>query len=751
MDNQSFNTQFLELESAKQDGCLNKIYKKEENSKVSEHANERYPVWSIEDDTLFQPCGLINHSDGAGKSVFVVWNEYYLLNFRLRNSKRGENVDMIKVRVPLPTNGRRYLQAMCILNYNSLLLMSDGHIYCYGSIKSLHIVPWLSGVRCFSRNENGFSVIRHDEIKQRLFLETYADVPSFDKGESTVLSSFDITYDDQNIFNCDWKNDRTTITTLTVTQEDHDFMLKLFGVATIGEQLHIFSIAGQVFALLPQDPDADPHYLIEMQCTYAASVDFVRIFPKSNLCLVYLSCGSVDMWFVSKLTGLKQRRMYFVGAKWLDFDGSSDNGDFYYTDGEQIVRLRYEYDELTDSCRTHRCAKSIPGMVACTYVQHSEQLVCLSENNIFYRIGFSKHTKNNAHGDILKDLTPSFLESLLKDAHALALFEQQPERLRQPTKAELENQRLLAIARKKKGSLPLLEASLMYMRYLPRNDKNTVILHTVRKAEIDSSGIYVTLRLKVNEPQQLLCSNQWQLVVYQEEQAYVICVSPQLLIDRDCCILISLHNALNEKLPEFTMKLVAFVELHSQICAITIPVEVKKTSETYCRLFSFHHSSFNIFNEPTVADIIPNQPKRTGNLMITHKMQVPENTKFDGIFAAFDGESESQDSVNDIYFIDTKLIITSTDNYDTCIFTLQSMNAPAIYYFKLHLVLNEIKCTNGAEDMNLNQQITELQCDIEKFYGTQSPGKEGIKTNIPVYLETLHRAYDKIRNTILKN
>lgn len=674
-------------------------------------------LWSIEDDTLFQPCGLICHSSSSNnktKSVFVTWNEYYLLNYRFKKSKKTNRMEMTKVRIPLPKGS--YLRSIHMLEYNTLLLMSDGRVHCFGSIKSLHLISWLRGVRAFSRTHEGFSVVRYDDDTQKLLLQVYLDLPSLGKGESTLQYSYDITYDEQNIFQCDWQNDSYTLLTVTVVQEHEKFMQCLFGAAAVTDkQIHLFSIAGHIFALTPQEADDDEDvdtelaYHIELICIYTTSVLFMRLLPAQNLCLVYLSCGTVDIWYMSQLLGIKQRQMHYTGSEWLDFDASSENGDFYYTDGEQLVRLRFQYDVQLDDCQVQRCVKSVPGMQACAWVPHIEQLVCLSDNNIFYRIAFSVDQLSDEGADmepgVMGDLTPADLQQLRRNAQVLQQYEKQPNELMAAIQREYEKQQLVAVARNEASFEGSLEAMLEFRRQLPVFGVEVLLLHTARQAQLDSTGIYAILQLRFNDCQKLLCSSHWQLMVYHGHNVHVHRVPTDLLLSRKCKIIIPLKKVFAERLPEFTIKLVAFLELHTQLSAVLLPFQVQEHGDTYRALFSGQLCSLNLFTKPKLSDILP-EPTKRKKPKVEQKIMAPGYLTLEQIADICNANDMIENNMIDLYFLDSKLNISNSIEEGKTVLTIQSEDVTALYYLKQHLFLNvdpegEPSTANEAAHLNV--------------------------------------------------
>ncbi|XP_020815212.1 uncharacterized protein LOC110189472 [Drosophila serrata] len=691
--------------------------------------------WSIGDDSLFQACGLIVAAAHAGKSIFITWNQYYLLNFRFKKPKADSSrVKMTKVRIPLPsrTSGK-YLRSVHTLKFNTMLLMSDGGIYCFGSFKALHAIQWLSGVRCFAIVGNGFSVIREQE--HRLLLQTYLDLPGLEKGESTLQHTFDITYDEQNIFQCDWQHDEYTLTTLMVSSEkEEQFTQRLFGVtAAQQEYVHIFSIGGHVFALCktePREDGAESSYHIELLCVYAAIVKFIRILPDQNLCLVFLSNGSVDMWYVSCLLDIKQRQMHHTGAEWLDYDATSQKGDFYYTDGLQLVRLRFKYNDQLDECYVHTMVKPVPGIQCCTFLEHSEQLVCLSDNNIFYRIGFEATDHNN--DSPMVDFTAESIERIQHNAQALEAYKRQPAILQEALQKEYENQQLIAVGRNRFDDS--LQASLEFHRRIPSYEDDNVLLLEAQpeEATLKAGSLYAVLNLTVINSQPLQHSNNWQLLICFDRKIHGFLLPTNTLLNRRCRIVVPLRKLKNEFLPRFNIKLVAFIEISNMISAVLLPVAVTKSAATYRSLFSSNRSfvDFRSYDlQKFTAKVSPS--------VIQHTIHFGNSLTLPQMACLFNASEKKPDSLLELYFLDdAKLRLQGTSN--DSMGTLESEDASAIYYFKQHLVLNGD--TRDPEPISLDQ-VLKFHCETQRL--NSSKQNENIVEsgeNVIMRLESKYRA-----------
>lgn len=678
------------------------------------NVTEDEPLWSIEDDTLFQPCGLISHSSCSNsktKSVFVTWNEYYLINYRFKKSMKSNRMDMTKVRIPLPNNTQ--LRSIHMLEYNTMLLMTDGRVHCFGSIKSLHSISWLKGVRAFARSHEGFSVILHNAETRQLLLQTYLDLPSLGKGESTLHHSYDITYDEQNIFQCDWHTDPYTLLTVYVDQQQEKFMQGLFGADIVAKkEFHIFSIGGHVFCLIPLE-DAEQEYNIELMCVYATSVSFIRILPAQNLCLVFLDCGSVDIWYVSQLSGIKQRQMHYTGAEWLDYDATDDNGDFYYTDGEQLVCLRFQYNAQFDDCLVQSSVKPIPGMQACTWVAHIQQLVCLSENNIFYRIAFGQEQDEVSvkaeSASVLSDLTPAAIERLRQNAQVIKHYEEQPVNLLAAIKRELDKQQLVAVVHNEVWIRNSVEARLEYRRHLPGYGSEVLLLHTANQVDLCSSSIYAIFHFKFPKGQELMHCSHWQLVVYYGQEVYMYRLPTNLLLSRKCLLVVPLKKQADECLPEFTLIFVAFIDLQSQHSAVLLSVKVHEDNLTYRSLFSGQLQSLNLYKKNLAADLLRGTRTEEIRIPIKQNIAMPSSLNLEHIADICNVKTMIRENIFQLYFLDSQLIIKSNTEEKKIVLTLQSEDISALYYIKKHLFLNQ-NLQSGDSDPNNASNSTILVC-----------------------------------------
>lgn len=143
------------------------------------------------------------------------------------------------------------------LEFNTLLLMQSGRIFHFSSVKSIQPFKWLQDVRCIASSKEGFCVIRLMP-RNRLHLEVYQDVINIELSDSTLLQSYDITFDEANVLNCKWEDERFTILSIVIDKDNISLLQRIIGLED-GKLMHekeiyIFTVSGNVFALIPELP-----------------------------------------------------------------------------------------------------------------------------------------------------------------------------------------------------------------------------------------------------------------------------------------------------------------------------------------------------------------------------------------------------------------------------------------------------------------------------------------------------------------
>ncbi|EDX15268.1 uncharacterized protein LOC6739541 [Drosophila simulans] len=692
--------------------------------------------WLVRDDALFQACGFCLVAASDDQSVFITWDKYYLLNIRFKMPEDSCRIKMTAVRIPVPKSDGGYIRSVHAMRHNTILHMSNGELYSFTSFKALSLIKWLSAVRCLAIVDVGFSVIRIES--RRLLLQTYVDLPDWEKDKCTLQHTFDITFDQENLFQSDWQHNEYTLTTLKVTEKEEEFVRSLFGThAAEQNYVHIFSIGGHVFALAynlkTRSDSTGPDYNIELLCIYAAHVKFIKLLPIENLCLIFLSSGSIDIWYTSRLLSIKQRQIFHTGSEWLDYDATSGNGDVYYTDGNQLVRLRFKYNAQLDECFVYTLTKPVSGIYGCCWIDQKEELFCLSENNTLYCIAFGMSEMND---QTLRNSTPSLATSSLMrlqhNAEALQEYKKHPDSVRQKLYKEYKQQQLISMIKNIRRVNAPIKTSLEYHLQVPFDIvRDNVLLQAAQSLDLDQkSSIYAVLNVRLIDSRPLLQRIFWKLLTYYDNRINVLLLPTEIVVNKKCCMVVALSKMKNEHLPHFKMQLLQLVELNQQSCAVIFQVPVESSGNSFRAIFSRRivPAKYTSNNEQLMQRK-PNISK------IRQASSLRSQFTFCNIADLFCNAVSINNDYCKLHFIDEKLHFHLNG-------MLESKDASAIYYFKQHIILNSDQLEPASKEYNMI--FNSIMSDVDRFRYRQCNDILACGTNFA----NLKSKYKIIRNDI---
>ncbi|XP_043643354.1 uncharacterized protein LOC122613307 isoform X1 [Drosophila teissieri] len=708
---------------------------------MNPHKKSEYIVlkhWLVRDDLLFQACGFCLVAASDDQFVFITWDKYYLLNIRFKMPMDCCRIKMTAVRIPLPKSGGGYIRSVHSLRYNTILHMSNGELYCFTSFKELNLIKSLSEVRCFAIVDQGFSVIRIEN--RRLLLQTYFDLPDLEKDKCTLQETFDITFDQQNIFHCDWQHNKYTLTTLKVNKNEEQFVRSLLVTNAVEQNyVHIFSIGGHVFALAynqKRSKSTGPDYYIELLCVYAAHVKFIKLLPIYNLCLVFLSSGSVDIWYLSRLLSIKQSQIYHTGSEWLDFDATSDNGDFYYTDGNELVRLRFKYNVQLDECFVYTLTKPVSGIYGCSWINQKEELFCLSENNILYCIGFDMSEMDGQTST--SNFTPSAFKRLQHNAKALQVYKKKPDFLRQKLYKEYKQQQLISVIKHNQRLNAPIQMSLEYHLQIPSFDGDNVLIQAAQNLDARTSCIYAVLNVRLIDSRPLLQRRFWKLLTFFDNRINVLFLPTEILVNKKCNMVVTLSKMKNERLPHFKMYLLEFVKLNNQTCGVLFHVPVESCGNTFRAIFSGRKDpgKFTLSNKQLLK-------KELCIAKIRQASSLGSQLTLFNIADLFCNAICIHNDYLEFSFIDETLHFLCNRNKRVNYLNgmLESKDASAIYYFKQHVLLNSEQLESVSQKYDLT--LIKTMSDIDRFRYRQCFNSLACETNFAIFLKS---KYNIIRN-----
>ncbi|XP_036322408.1 uncharacterized protein LOC118736421 [Rhagoletis pomonella] len=729
-------------------------------------------LWSIDDDTLFQPFGLTNHGTDAGKTVFVTWNEDYLLNFVFKRARRTKKISLTKVRIPMPAG--EVINDIFILEMNALLLMRSGRVYYFSSVKSMHEVDWLNdtgaGVRCMAAAPTaGFSCIRYIATQSALTLELYRDVPDIGRNTPTLLQRCDITFDDRNFFNCTWEDERYTIVSQPVSEANLDFLQHLLMEEVelrVGQWLHIFTVSCIVYALVVASPEdnspsgedaANCEYSIHQLCAYATKVDSIQLDCEEMRCLIFLQCGSIDIWYYSHLTCGLRRMSHHTGAQYIDHVYVPNTRCFYFTDEEQVAQLHFSYDAEEDCCQVQETYKAVPGMLACTWVHTQQQLICLSCNNIFYKMKFDPAPKAKQplplststaalvsteyeNLQMLYELTPAGLSRLLAQAQKVNELVNLPAQMHAAIEEECVKQQLLGVASNRDLYRYLSKARLVYSIQLPTAPQADVIMlyaNNNYQLHHDSYAALIYLQIDKND---VLHNGEslWHLHIDVDYSDSHMLHIPSALLEQQLCIVLPLKREVGKLLAQIKLKLYTMVCLEQDFVAITLPIDLEINSSTYAELITRFKCFVTICNDYDISKLIrnflkhsrcditntksneslrfeagENEPKFEVEVL-SHTLRLPPSCSFSAIADCFK-VPVTDEHMFELYFMSTavKVVYIVEEKY----IKIESVDAVALYYVKTQLLIciPTLLLPYDQKEADKRQQLLmQLQCDLAR-------------------------------------
>ncbi|XP_073823826.1 uncharacterized protein [Musca autumnalis] len=788
--------------------------------------DENTSLWSIDDDTMFYAKGLKNHSAGKGKSVFVTWNEKYLMNFVFKTSSKKNKTTLTKVRLNMPmfpdtSDEREEILDMLILEMNTLLLMESGRVYYFSSVKSIHCVPWLQNVRCLCTCPcTQFSVIRlmndqgEEKPSKKLLLEVYQDIPQLGKCPSSkdaLRHSYDITFDIENIFNCDWICDRYILVSLIADEENIQFLKRLVEIGNVirsaeervtvelNQEIHLFTVSGNLFFLLggfyvdneDVQKEKEPDYSIHLLNTYANPIECIKIDCKKNLLIVLLESGHMDIWYKStNIVGSINRLKHEI-SNFTYYDYSALDNTFYITKPDEVTQLRLtfskEIDEQSDEegpkheFVIKEVHKAISGMVACTWVESLQQLVCLSINNIFYRLCFELNDKEYCKKDVadgyesfqtLYSLTNKKMKLLLSRSQIVNQLMELPKQLNDAVELEWQKQQLLAMGFKKIWK-NLFKCNIEYhqhqstIKYL--NEIDAIFLRTTFDGDTESNEIHTmysvmcltttTTSRRDNLFLTIMQTTTWHLQIGCEGEMLLIQIPPALL-NKKLYILIKFFMKNRMILPDFSLHILCFVKHCSSYICIRNEIPCFKTENTFRNLFSFS-KQINIYrNVKLNIDYLLEKFYQEKPLISSTRTVLRQNFKnlnkqeFFKILDISEDKYRNDNSFKLYYLQEHHIAI----NYNASEQQLEisTQKPESMFYLKMLLMwklksVESVDLTNSKE--NHLQRIMQCQSEIESLYGsltsimeTDDIGGAGqCSSSVSLHLENLMKIYTKLR------
>lgn len=359
----------------------------------------------------------------------------------------------------------------------------------------------------------------------------------------------------------------------------------------------------------PSDPNVED-YSIQLLNTYAANIECIQIDFRKNLLMVLLQSGHLDIWYKShQMLGAIQHLSHEI-SYFTHYDYDPCDNTFYITTPDEVSQIQVIYDPDLGSiceCRIHEVHKPVCGIVACTWVESLQQLVCLSYNNIFYRLCFRLKTngeENFKEIDIkyenyhnLYALTTHKMKELIGKAQCVNELMELPAQLHNSIELEFQKQQLLAVGYKKKLWQKLLSSHIEYHKNIPNHlyfDKDIVVIKAsfdCATAEQEENTMYALVYLSLNKKDSallaILQTTTWYLDMFCCNTGESLLLHlPAEMLHKSICFIIRYNTSKHKGLlPNFTLNLRTFIQHCSQYICLNIDIDVGQNEQTYCHTF----------------------------------------------------------------------------------------------------------------------------------------------------------------------
>lgn len=472
-----------------------------------------------------------------------------------------------------------------------------------------------------------------------------------------------------------------------------------------------------------------------------------------------MESGYLDLWYSSQmLQGALTHRMVQI-LPYLQFDYCSLQRSFYFVSFNRVMQLQIIREQ--SECRVQETHKTLVGMVACTWVEELQQLVCLSCNNIFYRLTFNnlsvtKRKEKRAsitspiisndcvrNYELLKNvhaLTNTRICNLIKKKLILSNLLKEPKKLAEKMKLEHQKQLLLSVAQNIKVMEKLLSSHIEYhlstsrVEYAKKypniffmniefNNCEKALLERNAESIIEYNAlvfIKISERLFNSKRSALLAiffSNHWCLQIFSKQQSILVPLFICNLEKKICLILKCLTNCDLQKpnkppLERFQLRLLSIVNHLRSHLLIEFPVEVEYFhSERLEHLFSSNNILYTINDKKLNKGETNWNCPNVGNTY-KHEICLANVRDLKRIFKGF-----SASSTNGKLFYFLGLIPFKVDHSESGNFiTISSDNPAVIFYFKVHCLLTLKDGDNPNSNYLESNNLVDTLLVSEIFY-----------------------------------
>ncbi|XP_058816498.1 uncharacterized protein LOC131679774 isoform X2 [Topomyia yanbarensis] len=364
----------------------------------------RRSSWIIPDRT-FYPYSLYSIGDNT-KTVLMVSSENQIYTLVFKNITEIFESDEAPHKTSC-INLHGTVSDTVVTSHNTISRKDDGKLIVFKSFRECEPVGGIAGVKAICSTNNGaklllMRLINHDQLQ----LELLDDVS--DQSVPQPLKIYDLSWE-KTSFETSRKDQSHKVATVYVSKENLRFFQRFFNCKdlSLGTEQVVFTIDNGLFWI---KEIADTYEVVTLKL-YPASINEFGFASSTGCFSVILENAMLAIYCISEDPGnlLIQEQKIFLGPNVESFQFISDLGMIIYSNGDNIVQLRYFYSELSKSIQSESKEISIAGVTGITYLNFARTAICITENCLIYAISITPFNANQEQQNGYFELTDELL------------------------------------------------------------------------------------------------------------------------------------------------------------------------------------------------------------------------------------------------------------------------------------------------------------------------------------------------------
>ncbi|KAL9706749.1 hypothetical protein quinque_010267 [Culex quinquefasciatus] len=533
--------------------------------------NWRFPSGS------FYPCSLYSVGN-EDKTVFIVPGDrdvYTLvvknLTENIRSCGSPHNVTNIKLA------DASLVQIVALVDH-TVGLKESGELVGFPSSRECRTLEGTSGVRAICAVEGGTKLALMRLLEEdRLQLEVVDDVSGPRIGSST--RTFDLSWEKSG-FPISRKQQSCTIRTVLVRAESLKFFQRLLNCKDLAEgtELILFTLDNGLYWI---KLDGESYEVVA-----------VKLFPVNIRDFNFASCTScfstlldnnvlnVCSISVEPENLLIQESNICLGHCVEAHEFVSELGLLVYSNGSQLVQLKYYFSELIKTIEKESKEFSLAGVVALTFLDHDKLVISITENRLIYSTPI---TSTNDRTNLQKNDYFELTDEVLSQAKQMTCLLTNEAELNRKTVQQVGEEKtkieILSSVSNQSYFKNFVNAHLRFNRKMPTFSSDVLLLGEVSGDIRLMAEVQFTFK---NDFQRILnLQKQWTIVVAIDAKVHHI----QLDAFNSDCNSIRLLYPLSEQyfiqkgLPTIIVSLVRLVH-HARDClSLQIPIKLQSNDD----------------------------------------------------------------------------------------------------------------------------------------------------------------------------